>query len=116
MARAYCTKNYIYPTRFELARAVVSLCTKSGCVSEKSGRAFGTANSCKDLSDKNEKLSLTKNVGLITAFIHSAPICCFVLLLQTHADPTSGLLHFSTKKCTGINVVCNNHHNHLDPY
>lgn len=60
----------------------------------------------KDLSDKNEKHLLAKNTGLLAAFARSAPGSRFVLLLQTHSDPTSGLLHFGAEKCTTIATVC----------
>jgi hypothetical protein len=37
--------------------------------------------------------------------MHSTPKCRFVFLLQTHSDPTSGLLHYSDQKCTSISAV-----------
>lgn len=59
-----------------------------------------------DLADCNEKLALAKNMMVIKNFICSALKCHFVLLLQMHSNPTSGLLHYANLKCTSINAVC----------
>jgi hypothetical protein len=58
-----------------------------------------------DLSDRDEKRALQENVERIRTFLQSAPNCRFVLLLQTHSNPSDGLLHFSSKKCTTLDEV-----------
>jgi len=61
--------------------------------------------SFKDLSDRDEKLALTKNLESMAAFMCTAPKCRLILLLQTHSDPSSGLLHFADQKATTIDAI-----------
>jgi hypothetical protein len=53
----------------------------------------------------NEKCALDQNMDMITAFAHRSSNCRFILLLQTHADPSDGGLHFASKKTTDIHEV-----------
>jgi hypothetical protein len=53
----------------------------------------------------NEKRALGQNMEKIAAFTRRQTTCRFIFLLQTHADPSHGGLHYATEKTTDIHEV-----------
>ena len=58
-----------------------------------------------DLRGLSETRAIAKNAEHIHAFLRIQPQSRFVMLLQTHADPSNGALHFAPGKSTDLHEV-----------